>query len=167
MTYGPRQLPVHSAHVGQDVEVFYRWHALYGRRVRLSRLEPRANGQIAYVEASPGEILIMAAWMLDPVSCAGMQMAEPRASLAALADLHRLLVACRFRRSSEDEQRFAQEDPNARLAPAPANHQPDPPVEPNTRATTAVGLVDDRPRAVRCLAGVSPGAGRRRRHGGA
>src|SRR5437899_3314150 len=138
------QLPVHSAHVGQDVEVFYRWHALYGRRVRLNRLEPRANGQIAYVEASPGEILIMAAWMLDPVSCAGMQMAEPRASLAALADLHRLLVACGFRRSSEDEQRFAQADPNARLAPPPANKHSHPPVEPNTGSTTTVWLGADR-----------------------
>jgi hypothetical protein len=109
----------------------------------------------------------MAAWMLDPVSCAGMQMAEPRASLAALTDLHGLLIARGFRRSSEDEQRFAQENPDARLTPAPVNNEADPAAEPNIRAATAVGLVNDGPGAVRCLAGVSPGAGRRRRHGGA
>jgi hypothetical protein len=57
--------------IGQDVEVFYRWHAFYGRRVRPSRLEPRANGQIAFLEASPSEILIVSVWMLDQVS-AGM-----------------------------------------------------------------------------------------------
>ena len=34
----------HSAHIGQEVEVHYRWHALYGRRVRCQRSEQRGAG---------------------------------------------------------------------------------------------------------------------------
>jgi hypothetical protein len=34
MTFCRGQSPVHSAHIGQEVEVHYRWHALYGRRLR-------------------------------------------------------------------------------------------------------------------------------------
>jgi hypothetical protein len=161
------QSPVHSARVGREVEVCYRWHAHFGRRLRLIRIEPRANGQIAYVEVSPDEILTVAAWMLDPALCSGMEMAEPRASLAALADLHRLLVARGLRPSSGHERIIDQEDPDARLVTAPDNNQAEPPVEPNVRVAAAVGPVPDRPSADSRPAGVSSRSGRRRRDGGA
>jgi len=90
----------HSAHVGQMVEVFYRWHALYGRHLRRQYGEHRSTGDVVYVEVEPGVVLVMAAWMLDAASCSGMELGEPCASVAALADLHHLLSALGFRRSS-------------------------------------------------------------------
>ena len=63
------QLPVHSARVGAEVEVHYRWHALYGRRLRLHYSEVRAGTPLSYVEAGPGVIIVMPSWMLDPAAC--------------------------------------------------------------------------------------------------
>lgn len=82
------------------MEVFYRWHALYGRRVRRQYSEHRATGEVVHVEVEPGVVLVVAAWMLDAASCSGMELGEPRVSVAALADLHHLLCALGFRRSS-------------------------------------------------------------------
>src|ERR1700751_2091717 len=68
------QSPGHSAHVGQEVEVHYRWHALYGRRVRRQYIERRASGEVVHVEVAPGVIIVVAAWMLDVAACAGMAL---------------------------------------------------------------------------------------------
>ena len=75
--------PVHSAHVGDEVEVHYRWHPLYGRRVRRQYSEQRADGQVVHVEAAPGVIIVLAAWMLDRAACADMVIGAPRAEVAA------------------------------------------------------------------------------------
>src|SRR6516165_4410763 len=45
---------------------------LYGHRIRRHYSEQRAAGQVVHVEAMPGVITAIAAWMLDPVACAGM-----------------------------------------------------------------------------------------------
>lgn len=82
------------------MEVFYLWHALYGRRLRRQYGEHRATGVVVHVEVEPGVVLVVAAWMLDAASCSGMGLGEPRASLAALADLHYLCSTLKFRRSS-------------------------------------------------------------------
>src|SRR3954447_19723164 len=37
---------VHSAHIGHEVEVHYRWHPLYGRRFRVQHSEQRASGRV-------------------------------------------------------------------------------------------------------------------------
>src|ERR1035441_2090775 len=95
----PSQSPGHSAHVGQEVEVFYRWHALYGRRLRRQYGEQRAAGEVVHVEVTPGVVLVVAAWMLDAASCAGMELGAPRASVAALVDVHQLLFQRGLRRS--------------------------------------------------------------------
>ncbi len=89
---GRLRVPVHSAHVGQEVEIHYRWHPLYGRRVRVRDCEQRNKGPVVHVEVSPGMITTIAAWMLDPIVCAGMEAGQPRVSAAALRDLHRLLT---------------------------------------------------------------------------
>ena len=117
----------HSAHVGQVVEVFYRWHALYGRRVRRQYSEHRATGEVVHVEVEPGVVLVVAAWMLDAASCSGMELGEPRVSVAALADLHHLLCALGFRRSScgvfhtEYEE---QDDPSTKITSDAASSTP-------------------------------------------
>jgi hypothetical protein len=45
MIFFQEQSPGHSAHVGQEVEIHYRWHALYGRCVRRQYGEQRAGGE--------------------------------------------------------------------------------------------------------------------------
>ena len=67
-TFGRGQSRSHSAHVGQEVVVHYRWHPLYGRRVRRIQGERRASGEFVHVELAPGVVTIVAAWMLDPVA---------------------------------------------------------------------------------------------------
>jgi hypothetical protein len=109
---------VHSAHVGQEVEVRYRWHPLYGRRVRQHYSELRAGGRVAHVEAAPGVVVVLAAWMLDSAACAGMKIGAPHVDVAALSDFRDLLIDRGFRRSSQGDSRIAQEEQNAQFAEA-------------------------------------------------
>jgi hypothetical protein len=69
------------------VEGHYRWHPLYGRRVRLRGSEQRNTGRIVYVEAAAGVVTVMAAWMLDPIACAGPIPRGNRPSTAACTRL--------------------------------------------------------------------------------
>ena len=124
------QSPGHSAHIGQEVEVHYRWHALYGRRLRRQYVERRAGGDVVHIEVAPGVVIVVAAWMLDPAACAGMSLGAPRVTLAALAELDQLLTERGFRRSSRDDPTIVQEERHEELAraggairaPAPAQH---------------------------------------------
>src|SRR5215831_16815934 len=106
----------HSAHVGQVVEVHYRWHALYGRRLRRQYVERRAGGDVVHVEVAPGVVIVVAGWMLDPAACAGMSLGAPRVTLAALAEVHELLTERGFRRSSRDDLTIVQEEQHEGLA---------------------------------------------------
>jgi hypothetical protein len=112
------QSPVHSARVGNDVEVHYRWHALYGQRVALHHNEVRAGAWLSYVEASPGVVIVLPSWMLDPVACADMALGAPRVDVGALKDLSHLLVDRGFRRSSPGDVRVAKEEQNEGFAQA-------------------------------------------------
>jgi hypothetical protein len=110
--------PVHSACVGAEVEVHYRWHALYGRRLRLHYSEVRDGTRLSFVEADPGVVIVMPSWMLDPAACAATTLGAPQVDCAALEDLSRLLIDRGFRRSSSGEVGVAEEEPNE----APARH---------------------------------------------
>lgn len=116
------QSPVHSGHIGQEVEVHYRWHSLYGRRVRQQNSEQRASGHVVHVETAPGVIIVLAAWMLDPAACAGMEIGAPHAEVTALIDLHRLLVERGFRRSSLGDLRIAKEEQNEQAVKVGSNN---------------------------------------------
>jgi hypothetical protein len=54
--------------------------------------------------------------MLDPATCAGMTFGAPRVSVAALAELHQLLIERGFRRSSLDDSTIAQEEQDEKAA---------------------------------------------------
>ena len=100
----------HSAHIGQDVVVQYRWHPLYGQRVRRIRGERRASGELVHVELTPGvAVTILPAWKLDPVYCAGLRVGAPQVSLAALCSLRELLIACESRLVCADGNIVTQE----------------------------------------------------------
>jgi hypothetical protein len=68
--------------------VHYRWHPLHGRQLRRHYGERRAEGDVVHVEVAPGIVIIVAAWMLDPAACVGMEVGLPRVAVSALADLH-------------------------------------------------------------------------------
>ena len=110
---GPRQSAGHSAHIGEEVEVHYRWHPLHGQRVRRQYSELRRGSRCVHVESSPGVVLAIAAWMLDPIACAGMAIGAPRVTVSALIELHRLLVERGFRGSSVVDSRIVKEKQNA------------------------------------------------------
>jgi hypothetical protein len=90
---------VHSAHINQDVEVYYRWHALHGRKVRQLYAERRSGREAAIIEAEPGVAIVIAAWMLDPAICAAMSLGSPTVDISGLTDLDRLLRALGLRRA--------------------------------------------------------------------
>ena len=97
----------HSVHVGQEVVVHYRWHALYGRQLRRQRCERRAGGDVVHVEVAPGVVTVVAAWMLDAIACANMEIGAPRVAVPALADLHRLLATLGFRTDLQGDSTVA------------------------------------------------------------
>ena len=110
----PRAMLGHSAHVGQEVEVHYRWHPYFGRWLRCENSEERANDRIIHLVVAPGHVITAPAWMIDPVVCAEMDLGAPRVSLAALLKLHKLLIERRFQRGSPDGFTIAEtqhEDP--------------------------------------------------------
>jgi len=74
------------------LEIQYRWHPYFGRKVSVRRVEQRATGQFLKVLGPTGVVVSIAGWMLDPVVCAAMAMGAPRVDLAALVELKRLLI---------------------------------------------------------------------------
>jgi len=88
----PEPLPVHSAHVGQELEVHYRCHPYCGRKVLVRRVEQRATGQFFKVQGPTGIVISIAGWMLDPAICAEMTVGAPWVDLAALIELRHLLI---------------------------------------------------------------------------
>ena len=167
MTCDRAQSPGHSAHIGQEVEVHYRWHPLYGRPVRRGHSEQRVAGRFVYVEAAPGVVTVVAAWILDPVACAGMEVGAPRVAVSGLVELHRLLIEGGFRRSSRDDSNIVQEEHDeepaatgaAVHAPAPAQH--------DARFRKPSGDEPVRTAHRTCAAGDPVDGGRRRCGGGA
>ena len=99
--------PRHSAHIGREVVVHYRWHPHFGRTVRRFYSEQRASGEVVHIELAPGVVTVVAAWMLDAAACAGMTLGEPRVAVSALMDLHRLLLQRGVKRSCHDTSMFS------------------------------------------------------------
>jgi len=69
---------------------------LYGQRVKRQYSEQRAGGEVVHVECSPGIVIVVPAWMLSATTCAAMELGDPRASVAALAELRALLSQLGF-----------------------------------------------------------------------
>src|ERR1700728_2667607 len=99
------ELKVSTRRGALQVEVHYRWHALYGRKVRQLYAERRSGREVVVVEAALGVAIVLAAWMLDPAICATMSLGAPTVDAVGLADLDRLLKALGLRRTCSDEPR--------------------------------------------------------------
>ena len=73
--------PVHSAHVGRELEVHYPWHPYFGRRVVIRRVAQRATGRFLSILGPAGVVVTIADWMLDPIVCAACRR-ERRARIS-------------------------------------------------------------------------------------
>lgn len=167
---GQLRVPVHSAHVGQEVEIHYRWHPLYGCRVRVHDCEQRHKGSVIHVEASPGIVTKIAAWMLDPIACAGMEAGQPRVSATALRDLHRLLTKRDLRGNSLDSPDIVQEIRYEHFAKGSSNQSAvataeATPEAPSVRHSRASAVEPDTAQECDHAPGQDVDAGRRRRQG--
>ncbi len=109
--------PNHSAHIKQSHRVHYRWHPFHGLDVRELRRERHASGEFVRVEADPGEVALIAAWMLDPVACARLGSGEPLVSLSALVELHYFLIESGFRKHSRQNISRSREDTDENPSP--------------------------------------------------
>ena len=109
-------MPGHSAHIGQEVQIHYRWHPLHGRRVKVCGSEQRNSGRFVYIEAAAGVVTLIPAWMLDPAVCAGMVSGAPRVTVSALVELHQLLVEGGLRASSQDDPNIVLEERSDQIA---------------------------------------------------
>jgi len=102
-------VPVHSAHVGEEREVYYRWHPYFGLKVRVRRVEQRAIGQFLKVEGPSGIVVSIPGWMVDPLACADMRSGQPQVDLVALSDLRRLVTQATVLTNSPSEDGIARE----------------------------------------------------------
>jgi hypothetical protein len=109
---------VHSAHVGQELEVHYPWHPYFRRKVLVRRVEERATGQFVQVKGPTGIVICIAGWMFDPVACAKLVLGTPCADLTTLLELKQALIGARMPRESPSDSGFVQEgsDEVSRLA---------------------------------------------------
>lgn len=102
--------PVHTAHVGQELEVQYRWHPYFGRKVVIRRVTQRATGRFLSILGPAGVVVTIADWMLDPIVCAALPEGNPRVDLAALLELKRLLMCAADTTHSWGDSGILQED---------------------------------------------------------
>ena len=64
------------------------------------------------VQGPSGVVVSIAAWMIDPVACAGMTLGAPHVDLAALIDLNQMLTDAERNRRSPDDSIVVQEERN-------------------------------------------------------
>jgi hypothetical protein len=116
MNFSMLPLPVHSAHIGQEVEVHYRWHPLYGHRVKVRDVEQRGGSRVVHIDAGCGTVKMIAGWMLDAAVCSSMKLGDPRVTVMALRNLHQLLVDRHLRGNSPDDSTIVREKRNGQAA---------------------------------------------------
>src|SRR5690606_4244907 len=92
-----------------------------GRRLRQHYSEDRRTGRVVHAEAAPGVVIVIAAWMLDPIACRSMELGSPRVSISALVELNDLLVRRGLRRSSPCDPTVAEEKHHDRAKGVGAN----------------------------------------------
>jgi hypothetical protein len=122
---------------------------------------------VVHVEVAPSVVIVVAAWMLDSVACAGMDFGAPRVAVSALVELHHLLIEGGFRRSSRDDPTIVQEEQDEKPTVTGATARNPAPAQPSVRLRKASG--DELLGAQHGArpAGQPPGGGRRCRDRGA
>jgi hypothetical protein len=73
------------------VTVQYRWHSLYGSKLKLVKTAKSAGVEELHCETLSGIVLGMPRWMTDAGRCSVMEIGDPVVGVSALAELRRLL----------------------------------------------------------------------------
>ena len=128
--------------------------------------EKRTGADVVVVEGEPGAAIVVAAWMLDPAACAGMEIGAPHVSVEALVDLHRLLRERGLRGSYPDDADVVQEACNEERVTADDKIQAPTPVQDGVGFDKARGNERSRTQRGDRSLGASPDGGRRRRERG-
>ena len=128
------------------MEVHYRWHPYFGRKVIIRRVAQRATGRFLSIMGPAGVVITIADWMLDPVVCAAMLKGAPRVDPAALVELKRLLMCAADTTHSWGDSGIVREDHHEVQVLAPATV--------GSSSATGRQLVDLRA----AIAGCAPGA---------
>ena len=72
--------------------VEYRWHPLYGKKLRLLRRTAHGGAAVVHVETSRTVSRELPAWMVDGSVCRGMELGPPQVSIAALNELRAVIT---------------------------------------------------------------------------
>jgi hypothetical protein len=105
--------------------------------------------------------------MLDPIACAGMEIGAPRVTVAALVELHNLLIEGGFRRSSSGDSRIVEEEIDEKPAITGAAVDTSAPAQHGARFRKASRDKSIRTPDSTCAAGLDLDGSRGRRDGGA
>ena len=81
----------HNAHGPENINIHYRFHPLYGQRLRVERRAKLASGEYIFCELPDGTIGGFPSWITDPATNANVSVGAPLTSAAALAELRTLL----------------------------------------------------------------------------
>ena len=81
----------HNAHGPENINIHYRFHPLYGQRLRVERRAKLASGEYIFCELPDGTISGFPSWITDPATNANVSVGAPQTSAAALAELRTLL----------------------------------------------------------------------------
>jgi hypothetical protein len=90
-----RQTKRHSTYRSSFVIVAYRWHPLFGKRLRLIRRAGHGDAAVIHVEVDSKLSCELPAWMCDASVCAAMQLGPPQVAIHALNELRAVLTAAR------------------------------------------------------------------------
>jgi len=81
----------HNAHGPEKINIHYRFHPLFGQRLRVERRAKLASGEYIFCELPDGTIGGFPSWITDPATNANVSVGAPLTSAAALAELRTLL----------------------------------------------------------------------------
>jgi hypothetical protein len=71
--------------------VHYRWHPLYGSKLRLVKTATSTGSEDIHCELPDGIVIGIPRWMTDAGRCLPMEIGDPIVALGALGELRRLL----------------------------------------------------------------------------
>ena len=118
-------------------------------------MEQRATGLFLKVQGPTGVVVSMAAWMLDPVTCAGMTIGAPQVDRAALVELDQLLIDKSWNRRSPIDAAIVQEECNEDHQ-SPSRDTGFPTIEPVVRRKVLGGIELTGPEQGEAAAGTNP-----------
>jgi hypothetical protein len=117
------------------VTVYYRWHPLYGRTLKVHKRKRDSSGEQLYCTIDDNTICALPVWMFNP-ECTHLSLGPPVIELAALIELQELLTFLQDSSSStEASLTLIQEVNDEAIAGAPRDDS----VSPATNETTVGG----------------------------